>query len=357
METYSYFDLPKIFGKPLKEVDEIISDMESHIHQIKIPKKDGSPRIVSAPDQPLKYIQKSIYWRLLKLYRPHDAAHGFVAKRGISTNADRHVGAMSVGKIDIKSFFDSVSVENHMNNILFGNKNVCRKCKHYERMLDGKCHPSLYKNSSEDFENKCEEIKAVVIPNFCEETGYQSLFKRIIAICTYNGFTAQGFPTSPVIANLSLRGFDKTISEYCKENEIEYTRYADDLAFSSKKLGKQELRDMTMKVAYKYLRAYHFQPNLKKTIYKSRSGRLKICGVVVNVRKNIPRKALDLFRAKVHHAITMYPEKTTKTRMRELIGYCSFLMSINPNKAAPYMKRLLDFKKKKFKTKEQKALA
>ena len=343
----SNFDMQKILGKPLEEVDKIIKEKESHINRITIPKKDGSPRHVVAPGRDLKYVQKSLYWKFFRRYKPHEAAHGFVAKRGISTNADWHVGAMSLGKIDIKNFFDSIS-EDHLKNCLFGNKHICRYCKHYERMLDGLCDPSLYKNKTTDFKFKCDEIKAVYIPNYCEEVGYDSLFKRVIELCTYNGYTAQGFPTSPVLANIVLRGFDQTMEAYCYDNQVTYTRYADDLAFSSMKHTKEELRKIVMQKVYRQLYGYGFEANKKKTIFKSRTGRLKICGVVCNEKKNVQRSVVHKFRSKVHHACVKFADKTTKTRIRQLKGYASFLMSINAEKGRLYMDKLLAFESQNF---------
>ena len=341
------FDIPKILGKPLEEIDAIIQDKEKQINKIIIPKKDGSPRHVIAPGKDLKYIQKSIYWKLFRRYKAHDAAHGFISKRGIATNADLHVGAKSVGKIDISDFFDSISTK-HLTNCLFGNRHVCRHCKHYTRMLDGLCNPSLYKNKTENFKYKCEEMKAVLIPNYCENTGYESLFKRVIELCTYNGFAAQGFPTSPVIANIVMRGFDTSMSEYCVDKNIAYTRYADDLAFSSKELDKDELRKIVLKKVYRLLWAFGFSANRKKTIFKNRSGRMKVCGVIINVKKNVQRSQVRLFRSKVHHFITKFPERATKKRLRELKGYASFVMSINRDKGEQYMNKLLAFEKVKF---------
>jgi hypothetical protein len=341
------FDIEKLFGKPMDQVDAIIENIDSHINKIQIPKRDGSKRNIIAPSKDLKYVQKSLYWRFFRRYKPHEAAHGFVAKKGISTNADAHVGAKSMGKIDISNFFDSIS-EDHLKNVLFGNKHVCRYCTNYERMLDGGCHPSLYKNKAENFKFKCDEMKAVWIPGFSEEIGYDSLFTRIIKICTYKGFTAQGFPTSPVIANIVLRGFDATMTTYCEEHGIAYTRYADDLAFSSKTHTKEELKKIIKQKVYRQLWAYKFKPNKKKTMFKSNAGRLKICGVVVNENKNIQRSVVHKFRAKVHHATVMYPEKTTKKRMKQLKGWASFFMSVNPEKGKIYMDKLIAFEKKKF---------
>jgi len=345
----SNFNFKAIFGKPIEEIDRIIADKENQVHKIQIPKKDGTPRNVIAPGKDLKYMQKSLYWRFFSRYKPHNAAHGFVPKRGISTNADAHVGANSVCKIDISNFFDSIST-NHLKNCLFGNKHTCRNCKNYERMLDDKCNPSLYHNKTTDYKFKCDEIKAIFIPEFCEKMGYNSLFSRVIEVCTYNGFTAQGFPTSPVIANIVLKGFDQTMTKYCTEHGIEYTRYADDLAFSSKTLSKQELAKLIKQKAYRQLWGYGFSANKKKTCIKSKSGRLKICGVVVNEKKNVQRSQVKLFRAKVHNATVKFPDRTTKTRLRTLKGWASFLMSINKEKGQKYMKQLLTFEKEKFKS-------
>jgi len=346
-QSKSNFNIQELFGKPTEEVDEILKEKERHVMRIQIPKKDGTMRKVLAPDKYLKFIQKSLYWKLFRRYRPSDAAHGFVSKRGIVSNAEQHVRSKSMGKIDIKSFFDTVSVD-HLKNCLFGNKNVCRYCKHYERMMDGGCHPSIYKNKNEKFDYRCEEIKAVYIPHYCQETGYQSLFQRVIDACTYNGFTAQGFPTSPVIANIVMRGFDQTMIEFCNQHHVVYTRYADDLTFSSKRLTKEKLKALIQKKAYRLLWAYGFKPNYKKTVWKGESGRMKTCGVVINEKLSVQRSNVLLFRAKVHHAAVKEAETTSLAKIRQLKGYASFMMSIDKKRGEMYMNILNEFEKKKF---------
>lgn len=342
--TKANFDLAAIFGHTIEEVDQIISDRERHIRKIQIPKKDGSKRTILAPDKDLKFLQKAIYWKLLMRYKPSEASHGFVRSRSIKTNADPHVGCSAIGKIDIKSFFDTISVK-HLQNCLFGNKNICRMCRHYERMMNGLCNPSLYHNKAKPYKFKCEEMKAVFIPNYCQETGYQSLFSRVIDLCTIGGFTAQGFPTSPMLANIVMRGFDQTMINFCKEHNVVYTRYADDLAFSSKELDKHELKDLIQTKAYRLLWAYGFKPNVKKTIWKGKSGCMKICGVVVNVKTSIKRREVRLFRAKVHHAIVKNKDKTTKAELRALKGWASYLMAIDHDKGQKYMDQLTSFER------------
>jgi RNA-directed DNA polymerase len=343
----SNFDIPYLFGRPLDEIDHIIANKDKHVLRLEIPKHDGTMRKILAPNGKLKYIQKSLYWKFFRRYKCSNAAHGFVSKRGIVSNAAQHVGCKSIGKIDIKSFFDTIST-NHLKNVLFGNKNICRYCKYYERMLDKKCDPSIYKNKSTKFEYRCEEMKAIYIPHYCQETGYQSLFQRVMDACTYNGFAAQGFPTSPIIANIVMRGFDETMIRFCMEHGITYTRYADDLSFSSKTMDKHELKKLLQTKVYRLLWAYGFNPNRKKTNWKGHAGRMKVCGVVVNQKLSMQRSDLMLFRAKVHHAVVKESETTTKAKVRELKGYASYLMSIDKHQGDRYMAKLTDFEKSKW---------
>jgi len=75
---------------------------------------------------------------------------------------------------------------------------------------------------------------------------------------------------------------------------------------------------------------------------------MKICGIVVNVKKSIQRSEVKLFRAKVHHATIKHANQTTRKKIRELKGWASFLMSVDHNKGKKYMNQLLEFEKSKF---------
>ena len=344
MGARSNFNLEQLFGKPLEEVDKIINDMDSNVSEFKIPKRTGGRRTITSASKALKYIQKSIHWKILKRYKCHDDCHGFVNNKGIVTNARVHIGAKSIGKIDIKDFFGSIT-EEHLKNILFGNKLICKYCKNYMDMAAGACNPSIYHNRNKEYSLKCEELKAVYIPNYCETTGYQSLFKRIIKLCTYKGKAVQGFPTSPSFSNLVLRGFDKSVSEHCKENDIVYSRYADDMTFSSKVKTPKELESIVKKFVYNHLKAYNFQPNYKKTKWKSKGGRMTTCGIVVNEKTNLHRKKVMHFRSAVHHATVIDAHKTTKAEIRKLKGWCAYFMSVNPQRAQKYMDKLIAFEK------------
>jgi len=323
----------------LGDYKHLIGNVDAHVREFNIPKSSGGYRKIVAPDDKLMAVQRNILDTVLVKYSEHKCANGFVRGKGIVTNSTPHIGAKSMGCIDIKDFFDSVTVS-HMQNCLFGNKNICKVCRYKKRMELGLCDPSLYRNSEHEYEFVCEELKAVHVDDYCQATGYVSMFKNIIELCTYKGSAAQGFPTSPKMANIVMRGFDKAMFEYCNENGITYTRYADDMSFSSKVLDKYELKLKTYEKARKLLWAYGFRVNAKKVRYHNRSWRLKVCGVVVNEKNNIQRSDMDLFRAKVHHATVKNAGSTDQKTINQLKGYCSFVMSVNRQKGEKYLEQL-----------------
>lgn len=339
----SNFNLEKIFNMSIDQVDSISQDMESNVYEMSVPKKDGSKRKIIAPCDKLKHIQKNIYYKIFMRYRPSKNAHGFVRKRGIVTNAKQHLDPKSFGHLDIRNFFDTIS-EDHIKQYVFGNKNICRLCKNYEKMLDGECHPSMYQNKNKKFSHRCEELKAIFLPEYCEKTGYKSLYKYIIKLCTYKGHTVQGFTTSPVIANIVLNIFDKILNNFCTKRNITYTRYADDLAFSSKVHNKKALEKILKEFVTSLIIDNNFEVNNKKTFWKSGKGYIKICGVVVDKNRIcVPRYKVRHFRARVHYATVKFKDETSKSKIRSLKGYASYIMSVDPGKGNRYMSQLKNF--------------
>src|ERR1035437_9313530 len=77
-QLHSNFNLEHIFGVPTIEVDNVMDNMSHHVRKIEIPKKDGTMRRILAPDSRLKYMQKALYWRIFRRYKPNDCVHGFI---------------------------------------------------------------------------------------------------------------------------------------------------------------------------------------------------------------------------------------------------------------------------------------
>jgi RNA-directed DNA polymerase len=57
----------------------------------------------------------------------------------------------------------------------------------------------------------------------------------VAQLCTHNGRLPMGAPTSPVLSNFACGGMDALLTEIANQQDLVYTRYADDMTFSSKK--------------------------------------------------------------------------------------------------------------------------
>jgi RNA-directed DNA polymerase len=148
--------------------------------KVKPPKK----RWIDHPVDPLKAIQSRIQERLLSRLMLPEHLLGGVRGKSITDNAQLHLGARWLVTIDIKNFFPSV---------------------------------------------KPSQVRSVFrkILNCSPDVSY-----LLTGLTTYRGRLPQGAPTSPLLANLVLSGFDGEIRAVCKRNEIRYSSWVDDLAFS-----------------------------------------------------------------------------------------------------------------------------
>ena len=99
----------------------------------------------------------------------------------------------------------------------------------------------------------------------------------LTSLCCYQERLPQGAPTSPALSNLVMRHFDEAMGAWCKARNITYTRYADDLTFSS----DRPLYDAYAK-AKSFLESMGFEVNEKKTCFVTHASRQTVTGLVVN---------------------------------------------------------------------------
>ena len=253
-------------------------------HTYPLPKKSGGTRLVTAPDDRLKRLQRRILRNGFDQEFIHPSAHGFKRGRSILTNAQIHVRQPCVVNVDIKAFFPNTS-----------HKNILRACSYLQ---DGKLSDGA---------------------------------KRVLAdICSYGGGLPTGAPTSPAIANLVLRSADTSIAKAAKVNGINYTRYADDLTFSGESNVLQILPFVT-----KVLSQLGYCLDPKKTNIFRRGRRQIVTGLVVNEKPNLPRRIRRRLRAAVHQRSN--GEKThwhgRPMSGNELMGRLAMLQLVQPEEA------------------------
>ena len=208
----------------------------------RIPKSNGKFRKIMEPAADLKEIQWSLKERLDTI-PVHEAAHGFVLNRGIVSNAEVHREQLYVLNIDITNFFPSVKEAN------------CGDLFQY--------------------------LGVFLEPETVE---------WIRHACFWDGSLPQGAPTSPVLANLYLLKADEALTDYAEEQNIRYSRYADDMSLSGGVFLKDELPEVLAFVD-RLLGSLALKRNTKKTKLMPYYQRQVVTGIVVNnQRLTLPRK-------------------------------------------------------------------
>lgn len=153
-------------------------------------KKHGGFRHITSPKRRMRELLMSLNDILTSLYEPTPWAYGFVPKRSVVDNARLHVGKKFVLNIDLHDFFPSITFEQ------------VKRC-----LMD-----EPYRFS---------EYAAELTANLCVvcRDGRKCL--------------AQGFPTSPILSNMVCVEMDRRLAELAEQSGVVYSRYADDMTFSS----------------------------------------------------------------------------------------------------------------------------
>jgi RNA-directed DNA polymerase len=138
---------------------------------------------------------------------------------------------------------------------------------------------------------------------FCN-IGYNSKVAGILAnLCTYNDYLPQGAVTSPYIANLVCYHMDARINGYCSRKDIVYTRYADDLTFSS---NNRMLLNKVEKFIKYIVGDEGFVINEKKTRYLSNDVKKTVTGITINDDSiHVDKKFKKDLRSQIYQSIKL----------------------------------------------------
>ena len=234
--------LVRDLGIPAGTLYAVSNTLDRHYIRRQLPKSSGGVRELSVPDPLLKHIQRQIL-QVLLVHMPV-SPYATAYRYGGSTlcNAAPHVGKPCVLKLDIRHFFDSI----------------------------------LY-----------SAVKETAFP---AEVYAENLRILLAMLCYGWDRLPQGAPTSPCITNILMRDFDNEVGAWCRERQIAYTRYCDDMTFSG-----DFARDEVLRCVEPRLRALGFYLNPGKTKWLPADRRQLVTGIVVNKKCNVPseeRRAL-----------------------------------------------------------------
>jgi RNA-directed DNA polymerase len=173
-----------------------------------IKKKSGADRTIHAPVKGLKEFQKALNIILQCVFEPHKAATGFVIGKSIVDNAKTHCKQNYVYNIDLKDFFPSID-----------------KSRVWGRLLSS----PFNLNASEDRKKIANMIAALC----CAKMKVERLVDNNWISNIHADVLPQGAPTSPILTNAICERLDIRLSGLAKRFGLNYTRYADDITFSS----------------------------------------------------------------------------------------------------------------------------
>lgn len=229
-----------------------------------IPKKHGGKRQITAPLNALKIIQRKLNQVLQAVYVPTSAVHGFLTERGILSNAKRHVRSKYVLNLDLADFFPSITFPR----------------------VRGMFMAKPYR----------------LPPNVA------TILARISC---FNGVLPQGAPTSPIISNMICARMDSELKKLAWQHKCVYTRYADDMSFSThrnvfpKSLAffesNAEKSDVVIgPLLEEVVLKNGFRINARKVRLQHYSKRQEVTGLITNTSPNVSRPYVRQIRAMLH---------------------------------------------------------
>lgn len=238
-----------------------ISNPHQRYNDFQIPKRSGGTRQIKAPISPLKIIQRKLNQVLQAVYQTKNCNHGFVKNKNVLTNAKEHLRKRFVLNIDLENFFPSIN---------FGRVRGMFMSRPY---------------------NLNPQVATI-----------------LAQICCYENQLPQGAPTSPVISNMICAKLDDNLLKLARQHRCIYTRYADDITFSTyqskfpeglakyNSSGQLEIgSDLANVIAQN-----GFTPNSNKIFLQTPARRQRVTGITVNKIANVNRKYLNQIRAMLH---------------------------------------------------------
>jgi RNA-directed DNA polymerase len=286
-----------------------------HYHYQAAIKRSGAIRLIEAPKQRMKTVQRLILDQILDPIPTHPAAHGFVRGRSIKTFAAPHVGKKVVLHMDVQDFFPTFSA---------GRIRAFFRTAGYPEsvadLLGGLCTNAVPRSAWKHLplDLPTDQLWHV-----------QMLYRR--------PHLPQGAPTSPALANICAWRIDSRLTGLAAEAGAQFTRYADDLAFSGDENFDRGVERFSLHVAAILLEE-GFRAHHRKTRIMRRGVRQYLTGLVANQRVNIVRADFDRLKAILNNCVRSGPSGQNRDGhpdfQAHLGGRLSFVEMINPKKGA-----------------------
>ena len=226
-----------------------------------IPKKSGGQRRISAPSRGLSHILYYINVMLKAVYQPSDYAMGFAEGRNVVDNASRHIGQNYIFNTDLENFFPSIE------------------------------QPRVWKRFQLPPFNFNQQVASLLAGLCCiKEKSEDGNFIYVLP---------QGAPTSPLITNAICDNLDRKLSGLARRFGLHYSRYADDITFSSMHNVYHENGEFISELKH-IVEDQKFRINTSKTRLQKVGQRQEVTGLTVSNRVNTSREYIAEIRNLLH---------------------------------------------------------
>ena len=323
--TYDYLNSVIQFKYPIENawLIKVINDTSTYYKEFSIKKSNGSKRIINAPRNKLKYVQKRILNFLNTHFSPHKCSHGFIKNRSIKSNANVHLNKRYVLTFDIQEFFSSISQQ-----------------EVYLTLLKLLTKRQLFAQDRLQINSIVDSKKLMWIISMI--TTMEVNGERVLPT---------GSPTSPMLSNIVFKKHDFQLERLARKYNCSYSRYADDITISSNNKTDSSIRSL-FKEFENYLIRYGFEINPSKTRLMPWYRHQTVNSLTVNNKEvNVPKKYKKRIELKIniikrYKARSRIPTglivtlnkkdfKVTKDGYLDFLiktkGQIDFILSIQPN--------------------------
>lgn len=235
-------------GIAKQEVERLIVQAPLMYKVYKIPKRGVGFRVIAQPSKEIKKLQRSAVEILEKILPVHEKAMAYQKGKDIKSNALLHVKNDYLLKMDFEDFFNSIN-------------------------------PELFNSSMEKDGIEINGASAVWLNRLLFWNPSKRKNGKIIL--------SIGAPSSPLISNYVMYRFDCVLDDYCNANGIVYSRYADDLTFSTSKKGCLFLIPDVVRKTLKNKSYKRISIKQSKTVFSSKAHNRHVTGVTLNNNGNI----------------------------------------------------------------------
>jgi len=253
-----------------------------------IPKRTSGHRVIAQPSKELKKYQRAFLE--IQSLPIHEAAMAYCVGLSIKDNAQRHKNNRYLLKLDLENFFNSITNE-------------------------------LFWQVWQQFYSLPAEEEKILLERLLFWSPGKSIQRKLIL--------SIGAPSSPLLSNFFMHQFDTVITDICSKLKISYTRYADDLTFSTNQ--KEILFDIPKLVGEQLRNLYGGALNInrKKTVFSSKGHNRHVTGITIS---NEGTLSLGRERKRyIKHLVHQYQmNKLDKENIYHLKGLLAFAKHIEP---------------------------